>query len=180
MLTVTRAAFAERPAATAKNDWSRIAVIKGIFATEEIGASGDAKAYIANLEDEVWRECLRFGAVERVAVFAADLACSAAVGLADAAAAAACISAMDGRWYNERSLVAEEYDGARKRALAADADAERQARIKPPTPPPPEPPPAAAVRRRRSRARPTQCSPRRRPRRRRRRHRHCGCPTTPT
>ena len=52
-LTVTRAAFAERPEATAKNDWSRIAVIKGIFATEEIGASGDAKAYIANLEDEV-------------------------------------------------------------------------------------------------------------------------------
>ena len=52
-LTVTRAAFAERPEATAKNDWSRIAVIKGIFATEEIGASGDAKAYISNLEDEV-------------------------------------------------------------------------------------------------------------------------------
>ena len=144
-LTVTRAAFAERPEATAKNDWSRIAVIKGIFATEEIGASGDAKAYISNLEDEVWRECLRFGAVERVAVFAADLACPAAVRFADAAAAAACISAMDGRWYNERSLVAEEYDGARKRALAADADAERQARIKPPTPPPPEPPPAAAA-----------------------------------
>ena len=54
-LTVTRAAFAERPEATAKNDWSRIAVIKGIFATEEIGASGDAKAYISNLET-TWRE----------------------------------------------------------------------------------------------------------------------------
>ena len=127
--------------------------------------SGDARAFLDQLEESVWLECLRFGEVpspplgslgcshvrlmpqpsaclmfpsvsrlqapcwcdcvlaqrivgqvERVQAFAADPECAMSVRFAQAGSAAACISVMNGRWYNERKLGAELYDGNRKRA----------------------------------------------------------------
>ena len=49
---------------------------------------------------------------------------------------------MSGRWFNERQVVAESYDGHKKRALPAENDVERQQRL---LPPPPAPPAQAAT-----------------------------------
>ena len=124
-----------------REDWARVVVLTAMFSVEEIGASGDARAFLDRLEDAIFVECLRFGPVERVQCFAADPECVASVRFESAEGAAACIAVMDGRWFNERKLGAELYDGNRKRAPDAEDDDERRARLKPPPEPEPEPEP---------------------------------------
>lgn len=78
-------------------DWARVVILTSVFDVEAVGASGDARGFLARTEELVWIECLRFGAVERVQAFPADPECAVAVRFAAAAAAAACVSAMEGR-----------------------------------------------------------------------------------
>eukprot|EP00966_Prymnesium_polylepis_P287340 6636393-Prymnesium_polylepis.1 len=85
-----------------------------MFTVEEIGAAPNPKAYITQLEEETWVECARFGSVECVRCFSADPANALAVRFADAAAASACIEAMEGRWFNEQRIAAANYDGHKK------------------------------------------------------------------
>ena len=144
ILTVTKAAFTEKEQ-TPKEDWSRVVVLKQMFSQEEIGAAADYRAFVTQLEEEVWRECARLGAVEQIACFPADMACAVVVRFAEAACAAECIAAFDGRWFNERAVAAEQYDGNRKRTLPVDVDEERQARLVPVVPEPPAQAQAAAA-----------------------------------
>lgn len=144
VLTVTKAAFTEKEQ-TPKEDWSRVVVLKQMFSQEEIGAAADYRAFVTQLEEEVWRECARLGAVEQVACFPADMACPVVVRFTEAACAAKCIAEFNGRWFNERAVVAEQYDGNRKRTLPTDVDEERQARLVPIVPEPPVQASAAAA-----------------------------------
>ena len=52
MLKVQPATFVAKPE-VAKEDWSRIVVLTNMFTQEAIGSSGDAKRYIASIEEEV-------------------------------------------------------------------------------------------------------------------------------
>ena len=140
-LRVEAAKFDAHNAGVPKEDWDRVVVLLHMFATEEVASSGDPASFMKALEEETWVECLRFGAVERVRACAADPQCPVAIRFVEVAAAAACVKAMDGRWFNERSIDASTFDGNRKRAPEADNDDDRIARLKrPPTPPPPPPP----------------------------------------
>jgi len=139
-LTVTSATFSEKPTLP-KEEWSRHVVLCGMFDQADIGASPDPRAYILNLEEELWLEAAKFGVVERVQCFAADGACPIVVRFEEASAAQSCLTAFHGRYYDQRKIDAELYDGSRKRVIAEATDLERQARLVPP-PPPPEPPAA--------------------------------------
>ena len=140
-LTVTQASFSDKPEGTPRADWHRIVELSDMFSVEEIGAAPDPRAFITALEEETWLECARFGTVECIKCFSADPAHVIGVRFAEPAAAQACISAMAGRWFNERRVGAELYEGNRKRSLAPEVDEERQRRLVPP----PLPPPAAAT-----------------------------------
>ncbi|KAL3913724.1 MAG: hypothetical protein SGPRY_007881, partial [Prymnesium sp.] len=122
--------FSEKPTGTPRSDWPRIAVLENMFAVEEIGASPDPRKYISQLEEETWIECLRYGEVECVRCFSADPQCVIAVRFAEERAASECVRAMEGRWFNERRVVAGKYDGHKKRMLPAECDGERQARLR--------------------------------------------------
>ena len=83
-----------------------------MFAVEEVGAAvGGPKAFLESLTDETWVECLRFGPVEVVAPFAADAACAVVVRFETTEAAAECVRAMEGRWFNERCDLARSRRG---------------------------------------------------------------------
>lgn len=71
-LSLTAAQF-DKSSGVPKEDWARVVVLTSIFAVEDIGASADQKAFLSDLEESVWLECLRFGEVERVQAFAAGV-----------------------------------------------------------------------------------------------------------
>jgi HIV Tat-specific factor 1 len=152
-LAVQPAKFEAKPQGVSDEDARRIVLLTHMFATEEVAQSASGpKAFLAALEEEIWVECLKHGPVQRVQAFAADPECAVAIRFADADAAAACVLAMDGRWFSERQIGANLYDGHRKRAPEAEDDDERIARLRrAPTPPPPppsqqeQPPPPAGV-----------------------------------
>ncbi|KAL1529025.1 hypothetical protein AB1Y20_010345 [Prymnesium parvum] len=147
-LTVSPASFSEKPEGTPRSDWPRVVVLEQMFSVEEIGAAPDARAYISQLEEEAWLECVKFGRVECVRCFPADPQAVIVVRFADAAAADKCIASLHGRWFAERRVVASPYDGHKKRILPPEADEERISRLVAPPPaaappPDPSPPPAA-------------------------------------
>lgn len=65
MLTVSKPTFTSKEQ-TPRQDWRRIVVLKHMFSQEELGAAADYRAFISELEEEVWRECARLGTVEQV------------------------------------------------------------------------------------------------------------------
>jgi RNA recognition motif-containing protein len=65
ILSVSRPTFTSRETAP-KEDWRRIVTLKHMFSQEELGAAADYRAYVTDLEEEVWRECARLGTVEQV------------------------------------------------------------------------------------------------------------------
>lgn len=127
-LTVSPATFHERPAVT-QADWSRIVILCHMATQEQVAASADMKVFVSGLEEEIWLECGKHGRIERVQCFPADPACAVAVRFEASAAAAACVEAMNGRFYDGRSIDADVYDGHRKRALPEGLDVERAFRL---------------------------------------------------
>jgi hypothetical protein len=53
------------------------------------------------------------------------------VRFSEVGSATTCIAEFDGRWFNERAVAAEEFDGNRKRVLRPEVDEERQQRLLP-------------------------------------------------
>jgi len=127
-LNVSPATFHDKPSVS-QADWGRIVVICHMATQEQIAAAPDARGFLAQLEEEVWVECGKHGRLERVQCFAADAACAIALRFESSAAAAACAEAMHGRFFDERRLDAELYDGHRKRALPEGIDVERSIRL---------------------------------------------------
>jgi len=84
-------------------------------------------AWEESMVDDIWAECCRHGEVERIRIFVGDSACMcrAAVRFDNLAAATAAVDALDGRYFAERSLVAEFDDGALSSQLPRGSDTAR-------------------------------------------------------
>jgi HIV Tat-specific factor 1 len=127
-LTVSPATFHERPSVS-QADWSRMVVLCHMATQEQVAASADTRGFVSGLEEEVWLECGKHGRIERVQCFPADPACAIVVRFESSASAAACVEAMNGRFFDGRSVDADVYDGHRKRALPEGVDVERSFRL---------------------------------------------------
>eukprot|EP00658_Telonema_sp_P-2_P078302 TRINITY_DN7300_c0_g2_i4.p2 TRINITY_DN7300_c0_g2~~TRINITY_DN7300_c0_g2_i4.p2 ORF type:complete len:231 (-),score=99.84 TRINITY_DN7300_c0_g2_i4:141-833(-) len=94
-------------------DWrddvgAQVVIIKRLFDPTTQGADDE---FLSDLKDEIEMECAKKGEVEKTTVFGHHPDAPVAIKFKDPRAADACVKVMNGRWFSQRQLEAELYDG---------------------------------------------------------------------
>lgn len=105
----------------------RIVILKHMFHPSE--AQGDPSFY-HDLRDDVSAECSRVaGPVEKVTVFEGNIEGAIAVKFEDALSARKCLEVMNGRFFAQRQIMAEYFDGVTNYKVT-DSDEQEEERLK--------------------------------------------------
>ncbi len=99
----------------------RHVILKRMFAPADIEPT-DLEFY-ADLKNEVRSECEKLGPVESVHVFEGSPDGVVAIKFVDWLGADRCIRAMNGRWFDQRQVIAEYYDGKSDYSVGESAEA---------------------------------------------------------
>eukprot|EP00730_Choanoeca_flexa_P000684 TRINITY_DN10298_c0_g2_i1.p1 TRINITY_DN10298_c0_g2~~TRINITY_DN10298_c0_g2_i1.p1 ORF type:complete len:444 (+),score=106.90 TRINITY_DN10298_c0_g2_i1:132-1463(+) len=102
-----------------------VLVLKHMFTPEQIKAD---PSYIFELKSDIERECLKFGAVKKVEVFDGNPEGVIMVRYFDDESLGPAIATLNGRWFDQRQIVAEEWDGKTKYKVKESKE-EEEARI---------------------------------------------------
>ncbi|CAI8049836.1 HIV Tat-specific factor 1 homolog [Geodia barretti] len=118
----------ERKAATNehKTKYDKIVIVSHAFHPSEF----EEEALLINeIKDDLREECGKFGVVKKILLFDRHPGGVVSVGFKEAESAAACVTAMNGRWYGGRQLGVAIWDGVTNYQVE-ETEKEREERLK--------------------------------------------------
>ncbi|KYM94283.1 HIV Tat-specific factor 1 [Cyphomyrmex costatus] len=104
----------------------RIVIIKNLFAPEDFDKEVQL---LLEYQQDIRSECLKCGDVRKVVIYDRHPEGVAQVTFREPAEAQACVQLLNGRWFSQRKISAEIWDGKTKYKIT-ETDAEIEARIK--------------------------------------------------
>ncbi|RVX71962.1 hypothetical protein B0A52_04361 [Exophiala mesophila] len=105
--------------------WDKVVMLKHMFTLQELE---EDPAAMLEIKEDIREECSKLGEVTNVVLFDKEEEGIASIRFTSAAAAAACVRVMDGRWFDERQLSAsiatgnEKYKKSSDRSIGLDED----------------------------------------------------------
>ncbi|XP_043525914.1 HIV Tat-specific factor 1-like isoform X2 [Frieseomelitta varia] len=103
----------------------RVVIIKNLFSPEDFDKE---VSLLLEYQQDIRSECLKCGDVRKVIIYDRHPEGVAQVTFREPAEAQACVQLLNGRWFSQRKISAEIWDG-KTRYKIAETDAETEARI---------------------------------------------------